>query len=275
MRRLDNVIASGDWVVVGDANGADKAVQRHFREKQYRNITVYCSGDIPRNNLGSWQMRNVDVPKDARGFQFYAAKDREMAREADFGLMIWDGKSPGTVLNVLRLVVSGKAAVLFNVPNKEAVTIRTVSAWQDVMSNCSRELQISVKERATLEERKQIEYTDEPNFLAVLGENASAQSVVANLVDLDASPGCDMPDIHESLIILNQGLALGDPKATMKALGVVARKRGMSNVAVDSGLARESLYRSLAVNGNPEFATVLKVLSAMRLRLVVTADLAP
>ncbi len=101
-KRLDNVIASHHQVIVGDANGADKAVQKHFFDANYANVTVFCSGDAPRNNLGSWTTHRVHVPEGTKGFQFYAAKDREMAREADFGLMIWDGKSPGTVLNVLR-----------------------------------------------------------------------------------------------------------------------------------------------------------------------------
>ena len=104
-KRLDNVVVSGHRVIVGDANGADKAVQKHFHDIHYDKVTVFCSGASPRNNLGTWLTHHVDAPKNAKGFQFYAAKDREMAREADFGLMIWDGKSPGTVLNVLRLAI--------------------------------------------------------------------------------------------------------------------------------------------------------------------------
>lgn len=114
-KRLDNVVANAYQVVVGDANGADLAVQKHLYDSHFERVTVYCSGDTARNNLGNWPLRRVDPPKGARGFQFYTAKDREMAREADFGLMIWDGKSPGTVLNVLRLLQAGKISVLFNV----------------------------------------------------------------------------------------------------------------------------------------------------------------
>ena len=88
-KRLDNVVASGHHVIVGDANGADKAVQKHLYDIHYDKVTVFCSGASPRNNLGTWFTHHVDPPKNAKGFQFYAAKDREMAREADFGLMIW------------------------------------------------------------------------------------------------------------------------------------------------------------------------------------------
>ena len=55
------------------------------------------------------------------------------------------------------------------------------------------------------------------------------------------------------------------------AFGIVARARGMTQIAKDAGLSRESLYRALGENGNPEFATVLKVAKALGLRLTVAA----
>ena len=70
------------------------------------------------------------TPKHVKGFQFFAAKDREMAKKADFGLMIWEGKSAGTALNVLRLVRAGKKAVLLNVPDEQAVTFKTSHDWR-------------------------------------------------------------------------------------------------------------------------------------------------
>jgi len=59
----------------------------------------------------------------------------------------------------------------------------------------------------------------------------------------------------------------GDPALIAAALGDVARVRGMTKVAADAGLGRESLYKALSPNGNPEFATVLKVMQALGLRL--------
>jgi len=53
------------------------------------------------------------------------------------------------------------------------------------------------------------------------------------------------------------------------ALGVVARSRGMSQIAKETGLSREHLYRALSSEGNPEFGTVLKVLSALGFKLSV------
>ena len=59
----------------------------------------------------------------------------------------------------------------------------------------------------------------------------------------------------------------GDPALIAAALGDVARARGMTKVAADAGLGRESLYKALSPGGNPEFATVIKVMRALGLRL--------
>jgi probable addiction module antidote protein len=62
-----------------------------------------------------------------------------------------------------------------------------------------------------------------------------------------------------------------DIPGIMKALGDVARAQGMTNIANTSGLSRESLYKSLSAEGNPSFATILKVMSALGLRLHTVA----
>ncbi len=63
----------------------------------------------------------------------------------------------------------------------------------------------------------------------------------------------------------------GDPTLIAAALGDIARARGMTEVAAEAGLGRESLYKALSPNGNPEFATVLKVMQALGLRLHASA----
>ncbi len=59
----------------------------------------------------------------------------------------------------------------------------------------------------------------------------------------------------------------GDGSLIRAALGDIARARGMSLVARETGLARESLYKALSPEGNPEFATVMKVIKALGFRL--------
>ena len=68
--RLDRIIEKGFRVVVGDANGADKAIQRHLDARRYGNVQVFCTGGICRNNIGAWDVRSVESGSQARGFDF-------------------------------------------------------------------------------------------------------------------------------------------------------------------------------------------------------------
>jgi probable addiction module antidote protein len=64
----------------------------------------------------------------------------------------------------------------------------------------------------------------------------------------------------------------GNPSFLAVALGTVARARGMSQIAKDAGLSRESLYQALGAEGNPEFGTILKVLQALGLKLSIQSE---
>ena len=66
---------------------------------------------------------------------------------------------------------------------------------------------------------------------------------------------------------LQAALEEGDPAIVIRALGNIARARGMTQIARQTGLGRESLYKALSPEGNPEFATVLKVVQALGIRL--------
>ena len=66
---------------------------------------------------------------------------------------------------------------------------------------------------------------------------------------------------------LEAALEDGNPAIVVKALGTIARARGMSQIARETGLGRESLYKALSSEGNPEFATVMKVVRALGLKL--------
>ena len=63
----------------------------------------------------------------------------------------------------------------------------------------------------------------------------------------------------------------GDPSLVAAALGDAARAKGVAQIAKAAGLGRESLYKALSPEGNPEFATVLKVMRALGLKLKVAA----
>ena len=69
---------------------------------------------------------------------------------------------------------------------------------------------------------------------------------------------------------LEAALEEGDPALVAAALGDIARAKGMAQIARETGLGRESLYKALSPEGNPKFATVLKVVRALGLRLRAT-----
>jgi probable addiction module antidote protein len=59
----------------------------------------------------------------------------------------------------------------------------------------------------------------------------------------------------------------GDPRMIAVALGDIAKARGMTQIAKDTGLARENLYKALSAEGNPEFSTIMKVITALGIKL--------
>ncbi len=70
---------------------------------------------------------------------------------------------------------------------------------------------------------------------------------------------------------LEAALEEGDASLVAAALGDIARAKGMSQIARDTGLGRESLYKALSAEGNPEFATIMKVVEALGLKLHATS----
>ncbi len=135
--RLNNIINNKYQVLLGDANGADKAVQRFLHEVQYNNVFVYCSGNNCRNNLGKWEVINVPVPANLRGNRFYMVKDASMAKVADYGFLLWDGKSPGTLNNIFNLLLNKKKALVYYSPEKRFYTISKLSDIEKLLTKCA------------------------------------------------------------------------------------------------------------------------------------------
>ena len=84
-------------------------------------------------------------------------------------------------------------------------------------------------------------------------------------------PSLDVNSSEDVAAFLNAVLELGDPAILPDALGVIARSRGMKTIAEETGLGRESLYKSLSKSGNPRFSTVVNVLDCLGFRLQVVA----
>ncbi|MDW9957980.1 hypothetical protein GOB20_09090 [Sinorhizobium meliloti] len=143
IEKLDSLLASNLGVIVGDANGTDKAVQQVLSDRGATLVTVYCSGSRPRNNLGDWPVKQIDSDAEPGTKAFFSAKDIAMAEDADVGLMLWDAKSTGTLSNVIELARQKKKSVVFVNNYSGFIIVRDAASLMklvELMSEGSRQL---------------------------------------------------------------------------------------------------------------------------------------
>lgn len=133
--KLDGLINRQCLIFVGDANGADKAVQQHLASRGYRHVLVYCM-DHCRNNLGNWPAKHVATSAACTRFGYYAAKDLAMAQDAKCGMMLWDGKSKGTLNNIQQMIGAGKKALVYLAPEKTFHKLSTEQELHDLLQRC-------------------------------------------------------------------------------------------------------------------------------------------
>ena len=123
--RLDNIMHQQLSVLVGDANGADKAVQAYLAKCAYRNVTVY-SMQVSRNNLGDWPIkRHFGAPTAKHDRHYYGIKDLAMTKDATWGFMLRDGESKGTLTNVVNLLNTKKKTLLYLGPQRSFFNVGT------------------------------------------------------------------------------------------------------------------------------------------------------
>jgi hypothetical protein len=133
--KLDDLINRQCAIFIGDANGADKAVQEHFARQQYEHVIVYCMNRC-RNNAGNWPTKHVEAPGYRRDFAYYAAKDLAMAQDARCGVMLWDGKSKGTLNNVQQLLSQGKKVLVYLASEQHFHKLNTMQDLQEFLQRC-------------------------------------------------------------------------------------------------------------------------------------------
>ncbi|MBN9245813.1 MAG: hypothetical protein J0I98_23870 [Mesorhizobium sp.] len=153
IERIGAIVAAEHGVLIGDAPGADAEIQSLLAGYNYEHVGVFHAGPEPRNNLGDWAAYHIPPPEGARGFAVHAEKDREMARRADFGLMVWDGASPGTCLNVLRLVVIGSPCVVYDTMRGIAATVHNTADWCAMLHHAGSDVRRKVEGRLSADER--------------------------------------------------------------------------------------------------------------------------
>lgn len=110
--KLDSIITRGYDVLVGDAPGVDLIVQKYLAQRGYPRVVVYYAGERARNNVNLWGTKGIAATHRERGRALFTLKDVAMAQDADYGLMIWDGKSPGTLNNMRMMARRGKKFIV-------------------------------------------------------------------------------------------------------------------------------------------------------------------
>jgi len=153
LERADNIIARGYLVLLVDANGADRAMQQYLAEKSYPHVLVFCAGTICRNNVGRWETRIVTPERTHKDFEYYAARDKKMSQEADYGFMVWDGASKGTLNNVVNMVEENKCVLVYFSPGRRFFTLKSRNDLSDLLSCCSREVLKRLDRSLKLRER--------------------------------------------------------------------------------------------------------------------------
>lgn len=94
-------------------------MQQYLAEKSYSHVLVFCAGDTCRNNVGNWKIRTIVVDRGQKDFHYYATRDRKVSEEADYGFMLWDGQSKGTLNNVINMLERDKSVVVYLSPKKQ------------------------------------------------------------------------------------------------------------------------------------------------------------
>jgi len=148
--RLRKIVDNRFPVVLGDANGADKALQNYLAELQYQNVTVYCSGRNYRNNIGEWEVHHISVDPSLKGRKFYMAKDRKMAEIADFGFVLWDGKSSGSIANVVELLKRNKKSLIYFSPEKQFYSVSNIDELRQLLDRCDIEARKDISKKISL-----------------------------------------------------------------------------------------------------------------------------
>lgn len=138
--KLDNIIKNEFTLLIGDAAGVDKLVQQYVYNKHYDKVTIYASQGKTRNNIGNWQVEKVNVEGNIKGFDFYAAKDKKMAEDADYGFMIWNGESKGTLNNIIKLTRLNKTVLVYLIPYKKIYVINKIEKIEEMLSGCGNEI---------------------------------------------------------------------------------------------------------------------------------------
>lgn len=135
--RINNIIGSGYNIIIGDADGVDSSIQEYLHAKGVKSVTVYCTGESARNNIGNWILNRIQTDEKPNTRAYFTAKDISMAKDCDFGLMIWDSKSTGTLSNILELLSLNKNSLVFVNKIKKFFEISSIESFDELLAAMS------------------------------------------------------------------------------------------------------------------------------------------
>jgi len=140
-------------VLIGDANGADKSIQEYLAIKGFQNVIVFCMDGTYRNNIGNWETRHINANQKRHDFNYYATKDLAMAEEADYGFMIWDAKSKGTLNNIINLLEREKKILVYLSPVSEFYTIGMFDDLEKLLIFCDGDVKLRLYKQLDVDRR--------------------------------------------------------------------------------------------------------------------------
>jgi hypothetical protein len=149
--KIDDLMNTDGTIYIGDENGTDKRIQKYLAEKGYEKVVIFYIESLCRNNIGKWETREINKIKKKKDFEYYAIKDLTMLLESDYGLMIWDGISKGTLRNIIYLVSNNKQVFVYVSPEKSMYELNThkdldIFLFKADKNNISKELISAIKE---------------------------------------------------------------------------------------------------------------------------------
>ncbi|MCK5538344.1 MAG: hypothetical protein KAI79_16070 [Bacteroidales bacterium] len=153
LHRINNIVDSDYQVIVGDANGVDSSIQKYLQFKKSESVIVYCSGERPRNNIGHWITTKIKTDATRGTRAFFTAKDVQMAEDCDYGFMIWDTKSTGTLSNTIELLQRNKKSLVYINKVKEFLKIKDILDLEKLISYMSETAFIKADKKLRLKDK--------------------------------------------------------------------------------------------------------------------------
>ncbi len=150
LARINNIVDSNYQVIVGDADGVDSSIQKYLESKQTKSVVVYCSGEKPRNNIGQWLTEKIHTTVTPGTRAFFTAKDIRMAEDCDYGLMVWDAQSTGTLNNALELLKRKKISLVYINKTKKFLKVKEASDLEKLVSYMSNSAFIKADKKLNL-----------------------------------------------------------------------------------------------------------------------------